>query len=71
MPIFDILVDAVQIVHSPGTVGRRREQVLTKGEIRLVIAQMLQDGGHDVRLLGDGINHAATHFSRRVVEDNR
>ena len=58
MSMLDILVDAVQVIDSPGGVRRCRQQVEAEGDIRLVVAQVLEYRWHDVRLLGDGVDHA-------------
>ena len=70
MAVFHILIDTVQVVHGPRILSRGCQQVDTKREVRLVIAQMLQNGGHDVCLLGNGIHHSLSHLTAGIIEDD-
>ena len=69
--VFHVLIDAVQIVDGPCLLRWCLEQIDAEAEIGLVIAQVVQDGGHDVDLLGNGILHAHAHLACGVVEDDR
>ena len=68
--VFHVLVDAVEVVDSPGIFGRCLQKVNAEAEVGLVVTEVAEDGGHDVNLLGNGVAHADTHLSRGIVEDD-
>ena len=69
--IFDVLVDAVEIVHGEGLLCGRVEQVDAEREVGLLVADEAEHGGHDVDLLGNGVAHARLdEFATGVVDDD-
>ena len=50
--MFDILVDAIEVVHGPGIFGRGVQQVDAEGKVGLRVVEHAQHGGQDVDLLG-------------------
>ena len=48
-----IEVEAVVVSYEPGLVGRSVEEVDAESDIGTVVAKIVEDGRHDVDLLGD------------------
>ena len=70
--IFDVLIDAVEVVHGEGGGSGRVEQVDAEREVGLLVADEAEHGGHDVDLLGDGVAHTRLdEFAAGVVDDDR
>ena len=70
MCVFHVLIDAVEIVDGPGLRGRCGEQVFAKRHVGLAVAQIIENGGHDVGLLGYSVYHAYTHLAAGVEEND-
>ena len=64
-------VHAVQIGHFIVERGGKPGQIVAKGDERMLVTQMSQDGGHDVDLLDDARQAPRFHVARGVEEDNR
>ena len=57
-------------VHRPGFFGSGVEQVLPESDVGAVVAQVSEQGGHDVDLLGDAVPAADGHFAGGVEEED-
>ena len=69
--VFGILVDAIDIVDGIGILGGGVEEVAAEAQIALVVAQLAEDGGQDVDLLGhSGWAHAGAYLARGIIDDD-
>lgn len=67
--VLRVLIHSVDIVERVSLLWWRFEKVATKREIRFVVAQNAEDGGHNVCLLCDASTLLGFYFARWVVEN--